>query len=152
MAKSAFTRACVVTTVALATFVASLSASHSWGGYHWAREQNPVSLLVGTNLTGQWPQYLSTAVNLWDQSPVLSLQIVAGSSNRRCKPKAGRRPFSVKKRSFVAMTKSSTSDVWLPSISRMLLSGASLRSVIRRRGTRSRRSDMRRPVGSTRMQ
>ena len=90
MARSTFARACVVTTFALMAFAASLTASHSWGGYHWGRQQNPVSLQIGNNLTGQWPSYLATAVQMWDQSPVLSLQSVAGSSNRNCKPKAGR--------------------------------------------------------------
>ena len=86
MVKSTFARACVMSSLALVACAASLSASHSWGGYHWAREQNPVSLQIGNNLTGQWPPYLATAVNLWNQSPVLSLQIVPGSSNRNCKP------------------------------------------------------------------
>ena len=90
MPKPAFTRSCVVTIAALVAFAASLSASHSWGGYHWARQQNPVSILIGNNLTGQWPQYLATAVNLWEQSPVLSLQTTTGSASRNCKPKAGR--------------------------------------------------------------
>jgi predicted Zn-dependent protease len=63
---------------------AVLLASHSWGGYHWARTSNPLSLKVGNNMDSTWSPYLNTALSDWNQSTVLNLAPVAGTSNRRC--------------------------------------------------------------------
>jgi hypothetical protein len=90
MLKSTFLRLAALSTIVGLCVTASVSASHSWGGYHWARQSNPVSLQIGDNLTGQWPDFLTTAEAGWEVSPVLNLTVVAGSSNRNCKPKAGR--------------------------------------------------------------
>jgi hypothetical protein len=90
MFKSTFARVCVVSTIAVMGFVASLSASHSWGTYHWARTQNPFTLKVGDNVSGAWDDHLDVAIGDWSQSSVLNLVKVAGSSNRSCKPKSGR--------------------------------------------------------------
>ena len=37
------------------------SANHSWGGYHWARTANPVTVQLGDNVDGIWDPYLVTA-------------------------------------------------------------------------------------------
>jgi hypothetical protein len=92
MVKSAFVRLCVVGTMVIGLAV-SLSANHSWGGYHWARTSNPLALKLGNNLTGGWPSYLGTTATDWDQNDpynTLNLSIVAGTSNRNCRPKSGR--------------------------------------------------------------
>jgi hypothetical protein len=69
----------------------SLSASHSWGGYHWARTANPFTLKVGDNVSAAWDSYLNTALSDWSGSNVLNLTKVAGTAKpRTCKPTAGR--------------------------------------------------------------
>ena len=95
MLKSSFVRVCLASAVAIVAVAASVRANHSWGGYHWARTENPVVLQVGSNLSAQWYEYLVTAESKWEIpakgfSPVLDLTIVPGSSTRNCKPKAGR--------------------------------------------------------------
>ena len=78
----------VVTAVVLA---ASASASHSWGGYHWARTANPFTLKLGDNVSGLWDGMLVTASSDWSQSTVLDTTIVPGGTNpRRCRPTSGR--------------------------------------------------------------
>jgi hypothetical protein len=81
----------------LACFAANLDASHYWGGYHWARTQNPVKLQIGSNLTlDSWKVALGSKTSVgsaiydWDASSVLDLSLVPGRSNRNCKPTAGR--------------------------------------------------------------
>jgi len=66
-------------------------ASHSWGGYHWARTLNPFTLKLGNNLSGLlWPTHLTTASSDWSVSPVLDTTIVAGASKLNCRPTNGR--------------------------------------------------------------
>src|SRR5712692_7695962 len=78
----------VVTAVVLA---ASASASHSWGGYHWARTANPFTLKLGDNVSGLWDPMLVTASSDWSQSSVMDTTIVAGGAKpRNCRPTAGR--------------------------------------------------------------
>jgi hypothetical protein len=91
MFKSTFARVCVVSILAVMGFVASLSASHSWGTYHWARETNPLALQVGDNVTSQWDSHLANAVTDWNNnSSMLNLSLTAGASTRNCRPTAGR--------------------------------------------------------------
>jgi hypothetical protein len=80
------------------SFPTSTSATHSWGGYHWARTSNPFNLKLGDNLTAtDWKSYLSKASSDWNSpntfgwsgAKVLNTQIVAGSSNKRCAMVAG---------------------------------------------------------------
>ncbi len=77
-------------------FVASLivhpsaEASHSWGGYHWARTANPFTLKLGDNVTSLWDGYLATASSDWSVSNVLDTTIVAGQAKSNCRPTAGR--------------------------------------------------------------
>src|SRR5688572_10080244 len=77
--------------VAVAMTVGSVSANHSWGGYHWARTANPFTLAVGDNVTGAWDSYLNTAISDWSASTVLNLVRVAGGSrSRNCNATTGR--------------------------------------------------------------
>ena len=64
-------------------------ASHSWGGYHWARTSNPFPLQLGDNVTSAWDGYLTTASTDWNASDVLDIIAVAGSTGRNCKAVAG---------------------------------------------------------------
>ena len=70
---------------------AALYASHSWGNYHWARQENPFTLKLGDNMSSTWDPYLAVASSDWSQSTVLNTTIGAGgTSARRCKPTTGR--------------------------------------------------------------
>lgn len=73
---------------ALAPFTAN--ASHAWGNYHWERSSNPVSLEVGNNVASEWAAYLGVVVNDWDQSTVLSLNMLPGEAKGKCRPTSGR--------------------------------------------------------------
>ena len=76
---------------ALVAFPASAGASHSWGGYHWARTANPFTLKLGDNVSGAWDAMLVTASNDWSQSTVMDTTIVAGGTRpKTCRPTTGR--------------------------------------------------------------
>lgn len=79
--------AVVLTTVAI--FASVVSASHSWGGYHWARTANPFTLKVGNNLTSNWTTYFNTAIADWSSSSVLNLTPVAGTAGKQCRMVSG---------------------------------------------------------------
>jgi hypothetical protein len=70
--------------------VAPIEASHSWGGYHWARTSNPFTVKLGDNLSSSWTAYLATASSDWTQSSVLDAPVAAGASKGNCRPTAGR--------------------------------------------------------------
>lgn len=90
MSKSTIVRVGLSLTMAIG-IVASLSADHAWGNYHWARQSNPFTLQVGDNVSSAWDTVLDTAIEDWTSSSVLDLVKVAGSTKpRTCKPKAGR--------------------------------------------------------------
>ena len=59
---------------------ASVLATHSWGGYHWARTANPFTLKLGNNVTSEWDVYLGTTSSDWSASTVLDTTIVAAGS------------------------------------------------------------------------
>lgn len=59
---------------------ASVSATHSWGGYHWARTSNPFTVKLGDNVSSGWDSYLVTTSNDWSVSTVLNTTIVAAGS------------------------------------------------------------------------
>jgi hypothetical protein len=86
------TRTCIAAVVVTVTMTAaSLSANHSWGGYHWARTANPFTLAVGDNVNSTWEPYLLTAINDWSASTVLNLVEMTGRSRpRTCKMTTGR--------------------------------------------------------------
>lgn len=72
-------------------------ASHSWGGYHWARTANPFTLKLGDNVTGVWDGHLSTTSSDWSVSSVLDTAIVAGQGGKNCRATAGRTEVCNKK-------------------------------------------------------
>jgi hypothetical protein len=76
---------------ALAIFPASVSANHSWGGYHWARTANPFTIKLGDNVSGLWDGMLTTASSDWSKSTVMDTTVVAGGAKpRNCRPTTGR--------------------------------------------------------------
>ena len=78
----------VISIVALAL---AAQASHSWGGYHWARTANPFTLKVGDNVSSMWDSYLTTASSDWSLSSVLDTVVVPGNTNpKNCRSTAGR--------------------------------------------------------------
>ena len=77
---------------AIFAFVASsASATHSWGGYHWARKTNPFTLKVGDNMTSTWDPYLDTAISDWSVSTVLDVTKTVGlTTAKTCRATTGR--------------------------------------------------------------
>ena len=65
------------------------SANHSWGGYHWARTANPVTVQLGDNVDSRWDAYLVQAQQDWNQSTVIESPLVPGSTTKRCRGVAG---------------------------------------------------------------
>ncbi len=79
--------------VALVALVAGAGvayATHSWGGYHWARTSNPFTLKLGDNVGSAWDSILATTSSDWTVSTVLDTTIVAGKTRANCKPTRGR--------------------------------------------------------------
>ena len=77
--------------VAVIAVAVSAYATHSWGGYHWARTSNPFTIKLGDNLSSSWQTYLSKASSDWTASTVLDTSIVAGqASSKRCSATLGR--------------------------------------------------------------
>lgn len=76
--------------VALAAVSAPVLASHSWGGYHWARTTSELTVSVGDNVDSRWDSYLKVAVDDWNKSTVIQSPLVAGTTNpKQCRPVAG---------------------------------------------------------------
>ena len=72
---------------AFAAIAGTAAASHSWGGYHWARTANPFTLKLGDNVNTAWDSNLATTSTDWSVSTVLDTAIVAGSVDpRKCRP------------------------------------------------------------------
>lgn len=67
-------------------------AGHSWGGYHWARTANPLTVSLGDNVSSSWDSYLVTASADWTTSSVLDTVIVPTKSGaaRSCRATSGR--------------------------------------------------------------
>ena len=82
----------VVAALALGLVASDVSATHSWGGYHWARTSNPFTLKVGNNVSGAaWNSALATAISDWSAADPLNLTGVAGLANpKNCRATAGR--------------------------------------------------------------
>lgn len=83
----------IVAGLALITMVgAPAEASHSWGGYHWARTTTSFTLQLGDNVSGAWDSYLATTSSDWSKSTVLDATIAAGRGGnaRRCAATSGR--------------------------------------------------------------
>ncbi|HEV8097091.1 MAG TPA: hypothetical protein VGP71_15280 [Burkholderiales bacterium] len=81
--------------LAFAGLPSQTTATHSWGGYHWARTSNPFTLKLGDNVSGAWESVLQTTSFDWSTNPtsfptVLQTTIVPGKTTaRRCKPTVG---------------------------------------------------------------
>lgn len=81
----------VLASILLAAFPSVTFASHSWGGYHWARSSNPFTVPLGDNVTSVWDSYLGQASSDWSASNVLNTTVGAGQAGgRNCKPGNGR--------------------------------------------------------------
>lgn len=77
----------VVVLLSAAAFATVAYATHSWGGYHWARTSNPFTLKLGNNLTSPWGSYLGTTSSDWSVSTVLNTSIVPGTALRSPSPR-----------------------------------------------------------------
>ena len=67
-----------------------VAATHSWGGYHWARTSTQITPPLGDNVTAAWDSYLQTANADWNQSTVIQSPLVAGATTpKQCRPVAG---------------------------------------------------------------
>lgn len=77
--------------LALSVVTSAAWATHSWGGYHWARTANAFTLKLGNNVSSTWTSALNTASSDWSASNVLDTTVVSGLANpRNCRPTAGR--------------------------------------------------------------
>ena len=78
---------------AIAAAVAHISATHSWGGYHWARTTPQFTLQLGDNLTSaDWKSHLGQTSRDWNNggnTPVLTAVVGGQSKNKRCTMVAG---------------------------------------------------------------
>lgn len=79
-----------VAVLSLGAIASFAGATHSWGGYHWARTSNPFTVKLSDNLSSSWDAYLSTSSSDWSLSNVLDTTIIPGTTNpKTCKPIAG---------------------------------------------------------------
>lgn len=86
-------RSIIAITLFLAVLALPLvvSATHSWGGYHWARTLNPFTLKLGDNVSSAWDSILGTTSSDWSQSTVFDTSVVPGLTNpKNCRPTSGR--------------------------------------------------------------
>ena len=82
--------------LAFTTFPSLTYASHSWGGYHWARTADPFTLKLGNNLTTAWASQLgltsedwNSPAPLWPTTPLLTSVVRGSSFQKRCAGVAG---------------------------------------------------------------
>jgi hypothetical protein len=72
-------------------FLLPMNASHSWGGYHWARKINPFTIMLGDNVSGPWEGILGKTSTDWTFTKVLDTIIVPGNANpKNCRATLGR--------------------------------------------------------------
>lgn len=72
-------------------------ATHSWGGYHWARQTSQFTLKLGDNMTASWDPYLQKASTDWNSpqsvgassTPVLTAIVAGSTTGRKCRMTAG---------------------------------------------------------------
>jgi hypothetical protein len=81
--------------VAISALPSLALGTHSWGGYHWARQSNPFTLKVGDNVTSAWDGILDTTISDWSNSdvhpsPVVLTKVPGGTRPKPCKATAGR--------------------------------------------------------------
>jgi hypothetical protein len=69
------------------------AATHSWGGYHWARTSNPFTIQLGDNVSSDWDRFLGTAASDWSADTAgnpLNATVVAGATRPKpCKAQNG---------------------------------------------------------------
>ncbi len=83
--------------VALAAGAAAIaampaSATHSWGGYHWAGDGSDVTIKVNKAITSQWTTSVNASIADWNASNELTLinqNAPAGTNAKKCSPIAG---------------------------------------------------------------
>ena len=83
--------------VALAAGAATIaampaSATHSWGGYHWAGNGSDITIKVNKAITSQWATSVNAAIADWNSSNELTLinqNAPAGTNAKKCSPIAG---------------------------------------------------------------
>jgi hypothetical protein len=70
------------------------AASHSWGGYHWARKSNPFTIKFGDNVSSAWDTYLRGAATDWSKdtsgNPVNATVVAGMTRPKPCKAPTGR--------------------------------------------------------------
>lgn len=67
----------------LAALPLTAEASHSWGGYHWARTANPFTIKVIDSMTADWDDNLDSAIADWNSSSVMNVVEEAGDSSQK---------------------------------------------------------------------
>ena len=78
--------------VSAAVLSVPASASHSWGGYHWAGNGSNLTLKVNKAITSQWTTSVNKAIADWNTSNELTLTnqtAPAGTDPKKCSPIAG---------------------------------------------------------------
>lgn len=80
----------VVSLFAITLMTTVAYATHSWGGYHWARTSNPFTLKLGDNVSSVWDVYLGEASSDWSLSSVLDTVITGGQGGKNCRATSGR--------------------------------------------------------------
>jgi len=90
---SIFRRKTLIAAIVIISFGTSAmvaNATHSWGGYHWARTTNAFTLKLGDNVGPTWDTYLTTTSSDWSVFTVLDTGIVPGQGGRNCTATTGR--------------------------------------------------------------
>src|SRR5437870_5180665 len=81
--------------LALVTASPESFGSHSWGGYHWARQHDPFTVQLGDNLSSSWKTYLQTASTDWSTNnypwpaDLLTTIVPGQATNKQCRPTSG---------------------------------------------------------------
>ncbi len=76
--------------VAVMIFPTGAYATHSWGGYHWARTSNPFTLTVVDSNTPDWQSYFNTSNIDWSNGSNNPLNVSsvqgneASNARKRC--------------------------------------------------------------------
>jgi hypothetical protein len=88
-----FVIALAVAALGLGTAAAPASATHSWGGYHWARTANPFTIKLGDDVSSAWDTFLVGAASDWSADTAgnpLNATVVAGATRPKpCKAQTG---------------------------------------------------------------
>ena len=79
-----------VTAGAFVLMVMPASGDNAWGPYHWARDKNPVTIVLGDNVDSRWDDWLAEASSDWTVSSVLYTPVENGKAKGNCKPPDGR--------------------------------------------------------------